>query len=763
MVMKRAFFAVASLHLVVDASSGNPFENKKLYINPKNAKEFEGSIATAEGIAKSNLQKMQKVPSAYWIDTKAKIRGSTTSTVEGILKDASSKQELVVFMWYDLPNRDCDALASNGEICCTKKSDGRCDYTAPGVCTDGIKEYCSEYVDPFVSVLAEYEGKANVALVMEPDGLANLATNRGHPHCGNTATQTAYKEGVKYAIEQLSSKAPSVAIYLDAAHGGWLGWENNLKYFMNMLKGMALPWNKIRGFATNVANYQPLGLQCPWCPDQGFRNGYCLNGKHKNDPCCKDPCNLLSQYNFGNNEMNYAAGLVAAAGAVLGMDAHVIIDTGRNGVADERNECSNWCNPRGAGTGVPSTTDTANSSLVDAYFWLKTPGESDGCTQKLPDGNSCPRFDGKCGSVDSIGSQPSEPRAPEAGHWFDYQVKQLAANARFKAPVQEQSSGSACPASQIQPVQPLQPVQPVQPVQPLLPGSLLPTPTRNGSTMFCASAHQQCGGTGWAGPTCCQGDCRCSGSGGYYKQCTPPIGSATCSPAMSGPSASIPSNGLVPKKVRPNAPATTTSTGPQSILGFLNPFGWLGAPTPASTPSPTPAPTPVPMLAPMPARTATPTPSPTPALPAMQPTAAVTMPPPPLPTLAPVVSIPSAGTQCASMYGQCGGKYWVGAKCCSGQSTCKATSEYYSQCVPSIVASDAAMIVRKNAQLADVSSSVRPAISRWSLMPVAGGVFLATLMLVVLAVRRRLRGKQSNQGSPEDGSPMLPPSVDLVP
>jgi len=760
MIMKRAIFALGSLHLAVDASGGNPFENKNFYVNPKNAKEFLGSIATATGITKSNLQKMQKVPSAYWIDTKAKIRGSTTSTVEGILKDASSRQELVVFMWYDLPNRDCDALASNGEICCAKKSNGRCDYTAPGDCSDGIKEYCSEYVDPFVSVLQEYEGKTNVALVMEPDGLANLATNRGHPHCGNKATQTAYKEGVKYAVQQLTAKAPSVAIYLDAAHGGWLGWENNLKYFMKMLKDLALPWDKVRGFATNVANYQPLGLQCPWCPDQGFRNGFCLNGKHKTDPCCKDPCNLLSQYNFGNNEMNYAAGLVAAAGAMLSMDAHVIIDTGRNGVTDQREECANWCNPRDAGTGVPSTTDTANSSLVDAYFWLKTPGESDGCTQKLPDGDNCPRFDGKCGSVDSIGSQPSEPRAPEAGHWFDYQVKQLAANARFKPPVQERSNGSACPASLVQPVQP---VQPPQPVQPLLPGSPLPSPASNGSTALCASAYQQCGGMmGWAGPTCCQGDCTCSGSGGYYRQCTPPMGSSACSTAVLGPSASIPSNGLVPSNVQPLAPAASTS--PQSSPGLMNPMGLLGTLAPML---PIHAPSPEPMPATTPAPTSAPTPAPTPAptlapLPVLQPTALVTA--VPLPVTQPSISsLPSAGTQCASLYGQCGGKGWSGARCCSGQSTCKATNDYYSQCVATSD-SDASMIVRRDAQLGHALSAVRPSASRRALklLPIAGVVLCATLILMVLAVRRRVRGNQGSQVSHDDGSPMLPSMHDVV-
>ncbi|CAK0850713.1 unnamed protein product [Prorocentrum cordatum] len=82
-------------------------------------------------------------------------------------------------------------------------------------------------------------------------------------------------------------------------------------------------------------------------------------------PCCDDPCDLLGQYDAGNNEMNTAADLVAAAKGMLGMDAHVIIDTGRNGVVDMRKDCKNWCNPRGGGAGVPSTASTANTSLVE--------------------------------------------------------------------------------------------------------------------------------------------------------------------------------------------------------------------------------------------------------------------------------------------------------------------------------------------------------------------------------------------------------------
>jgi len=418
------------------SSSPNPFEGKAFYVNPANQNEYDSSIATATGEVKENLQAMRSVPSAYWIDVKEKIRGNTTRTLEGILKDASTKSppQFVTFIWYDLPNRDCDAKASGGQICCSKNPDGSCDYEdlTTDDCAEGLKEYMSEYADPFVEVLRDYADKVPIAVVVEPDSLPNLATNLAHPHCGNPSTQAAYRRGIKYALDKLTTEVPSVAVYLDAAHGGWLGWEDNLEKFVTLIKDIDLPIAKIRGFATNVAGYQPLGEACPWEPDSGFRNGYCLNGKHADEPCCRDPCKLLSQWSAGNNEHNYVQGLVRAANAAfVGADARVIIDTGRNGVPGSREDCKDWCNIRGAGAGIASTTETAHPSYVDAYFWLKTPGESDGCSQTLPDGSQCKRYDSMCGSVDSLGTRPGEPHAPEAGQWYDYEVKLLAANAQL--------------------------------------------------------------------------------------------------------------------------------------------------------------------------------------------------------------------------------------------------------------------------------------------------------------------------------------------
>jgi len=351
----------------------------------------------------------------------AKISGAGTKTVEGILTDASKKSPvpLVVFIVYDLPNRDCHAKASNGEICCYANADGTCNYDQSGDCAAGINTYKTKYIDPLVAVLKKFPS-VPVVTVIEPDSLPNLATNQADPHCGNSATTTAYKQGIPYAINEISALR-NVHIYLDGAHGGWLGWPNNMQQFVQLVNGMNIN-NKIRGFSTNVANYQPVGIACPSV-------GYCLNGQNQNDPCCADPCHLEGQYNPAQNEMNYVMELHNSFNQG-GFNPYFIIDTGRNGVANMRKDCANWCNIRGAGIGLVPTTST-NGTNVDAYYWLKTPGESDGCTQQLPSGGSCARFDSFCGSADSIGSQSGEPRAPVAGLWFDYEIKQLASNAHM--------------------------------------------------------------------------------------------------------------------------------------------------------------------------------------------------------------------------------------------------------------------------------------------------------------------------------------------
>jgi hypothetical protein len=109
-----------------------------------------------------------------------------------------------------------------------------------------------------------------------------------------------------------------------------------------------------------------------------------------------------------------------AARMIPGFSPHVVIDTSRNGFAV--GDCRAWCNVRNAALGEWPTHETLLPEIVDAYLWVKPPGESDGCSSPR-----CARFDPSCASWSSLGGHGSvsEPAAPEAGEMFPFQLVQL--------------------------------------------------------------------------------------------------------------------------------------------------------------------------------------------------------------------------------------------------------------------------------------------------------------------------------------------------
>ncbi|MGW7527144.1 glycoside hydrolase family 6 protein [Streptomyces sp. NPDC054783] len=64
---------------------------------------------------------------------------------------------------------------------------------------------------------------------------------------------------------------------------------------------------------------------------------------------------------------------------------HFVIDTSRNGNGPYTggDPAQRWCNPPGRALGGTPTTKTADA-LVDAYLWVKRPGESDGTCKGGP-------------------------------------------------------------------------------------------------------------------------------------------------------------------------------------------------------------------------------------------------------------------------------------------------------------------------------------------------------------------------------------------
>jgi cellulose 1,4-beta-cellobiosidase len=368
-----------------ETATGNPFAGAAFFIPPYYTAQVQATVNENTGM--SSLASLLNAPVAFWLDNIAKV-----GTLSSVLSAARGTQAstgvptVVTIVIYDLPNRDCAALASNGEIRCADSS-----------CTEGINKYKTEYIDPIIATLRDFTD-LRIAAIVEPDSLPNLVTNLGVPKCAQS--ESVYKTCVAYAIQQLAT-LPNVAIYVDAAHGGWMGWQTNLaglaSIFQEVLT-LAGGVDKIRGFATNVANLQPLGSL----------------------DSTDDPCKLKEQSNLAINEVTYTKLLTAALEAVGISNKAFIIDTSRNGVINARSSCSNWCNINNAGLGVRPTAAPAGLGVsnIDALLWVKPPGESDGTSD-----TTAARYDAHCGSVDSV--QP----APEAGQWFPSYFTMLATNA----------------------------------------------------------------------------------------------------------------------------------------------------------------------------------------------------------------------------------------------------------------------------------------------------------------------------------------------
>jgi cellulose 1,4-beta-cellobiosidase len=350
----------------------NPFTGAQLYVNPDYVAEVQSSVTMAPADA-ALLAKMESFPTAIWLDTLAKVP-SVGKYLDDARRqqDASGKPVVTVFVVYDLPNRDCAAAASNGEL------------TVAG---GGLQTYESQYIDKIAAQFSAHAGQRIVAIV-EPDSLPNIATNMSIPKCA--ASESAYRDGVAYAIQKLA--APNVSLYLDAAHAGWLGWPDNMTKIATIFREVlaaAGGVDKIRGFATNTANYTELHEQ-PELYDYQF-----------------NPC---------HDELTYVQKLTGALAAAGIANKGFIIDTSRNGRGGIRHQWGSWCNVQGAGIGERPVADPGSG--LDAYFWIKPPGESDGTSD-----SSAPRFDPFCANQDAT------PGAPQAGTWFHSSFVNLVKNA----------------------------------------------------------------------------------------------------------------------------------------------------------------------------------------------------------------------------------------------------------------------------------------------------------------------------------------------
>lgn len=151
-------------------------------------------------------------------------------------------------------------------------------------------------------------------VVLEPDALAQL-------DCIDPTRRRDRLDLLGYATTSLT--AAGATVYLDAGHSGW----HPPEVMASRLRQAGVA--DARGFSLNVSNHR-----------------------------------------WADTEVAYARELSAALDG-----AHAVVDTSRSGQgpADD----AQWCNAPGRGLG-PDPTAATPDDVVDAFLWVKRPGESDG-------------------------------------------------------------------------------------------------------------------------------------------------------------------------------------------------------------------------------------------------------------------------------------------------------------------------------------------------------------------------------------------------
>ncbi|WP_128428726.1 glycoside hydrolase family 6 protein [Streptomyces cyaneus] len=190
-----------------------------------------------------------------------------------------------------------------------------CGQYSQGGAADG-----NAYRDWIDGVAKGIEDRATT-VILEPDAVLHLVDG-----CTPDEFHEERYDLLKGAITKLKS-LKNTKVYLDAGNAGW----GHPDQIFEPLKWAGI--DQADGFAVNVSNFYTT-----------------------------------------KDSTAYGKQLSTKVG-----DKPFVIDTSRNGNGpyNQGNPDERWCNPPGRALGETPTTKTADP-LVDAYVWVKRPGESDG-------------------------------------------------------------------------------------------------------------------------------------------------------------------------------------------------------------------------------------------------------------------------------------------------------------------------------------------------------------------------------------------------
>ncbi|WP_084618047.1 glycoside hydrolase family 6 protein [Cellvibrio sp. OA-2007] len=408
----------------------NPFVGAQWYVDP---------IWSAKAQAETNGSKVAGYNTAVWMDRIGAIAPTDGSFGLRDHLDAAlaQKANVIQVVVYDLPNRDCHALASNGELKQT---------------AEGSARYRTEYVDVIAGIFSDPKyASLRIIAIIEPDSLPNLVTNLSTPACQEATDPThGYVANTRYTLSKLYP-ITNVYSYVDIGHSGWLGWTDNfgkaVTLIGNAIKGATGGVNSIAGFVSNTSGYTPLYE--PFL--DSLANGSFGTGGGTQTRQAK-----FYEWNPHFSEVSFVqawrtAMIASGFPSTIGM----LVDTSRNGWGgpnrptavststvldtfvdqsriDRRAHRGNWCNQPG---GIGERPQAAPVAGIDAYVWVKPPGESDGAASKelsFDPQDPAKGFDRNCDPTytNAAGTTTGAlANAPVAGRWFKGAFQILVNNA----------------------------------------------------------------------------------------------------------------------------------------------------------------------------------------------------------------------------------------------------------------------------------------------------------------------------------------------
>ncbi len=394
----------------------------------------EGSVQQAVSLLKHFqlrnallIAATEATPQAVWLTS-----GTPSATADAVtktLQEAKRQRAVPVFVLYNIPGRDCGSYSAGG-------AEDTAAYNA------------------WIDAIAAAIGDRKVVVVLEPDAIANLPSDCGYNSSLVNipqATADRYSQ-INYAVTRLEL-GPQTMVYLDGGNSHWQA----VGVITQRLITAGV--QQAQGFFSNVSNYNLSTYESTfdtWVSeciafgnnpaDGGWRLGnysYCAS-QYYSPLGPVDPDNIAT-WIYTDDWFRQNLGTAVPT-------AHFLVDTSRNGqgpfnaapyadapfiqpasVIGTLNSGS-WCNPPGRGLGATPTVNTG-VALLDAYVWVKTPGQSDGTCDSQGGARAWDYnlYDPVGWPTDAASQATFDPLwgldDPAAGAWFPQQALDLAQKA----------------------------------------------------------------------------------------------------------------------------------------------------------------------------------------------------------------------------------------------------------------------------------------------------------------------------------------------